>query len=363
MKRVIVIRCIREYIRQIEEIGELKRVSDKVSWKYEIAERTRRSQVTGNGTPALLFENIADYPGWRLLTNGLASRGKISAALGLDPSTPFAGCVAAFRQRLSRPLAPVMEHRGSFEENSFTGNGVDLTTLPVPWWHERDGGRYIGTWHVNISGDPETGIPNLGIYRMQLLGPRRTGLSISPGSHLARHLAAARKQGRALEMAVAIGVDETVIMAAAASFPYGTDEYFSAGGLAQEPVGLAPCRTVALDAPANAEIVLEGTIDPSRTVREGPFLDYAGIPKADPHGFVFEVSALSYRNHPIFRGAAIGTPGGEDHLLFSLLSSAGCLDFHGSRMRQRLQNALLRNHSYRLFQAVGRLRTVLGCAK
>lgn len=352
---------LREYLLLLEESGELERVAEPVDWNREIGERTRGA-AAGGRRPALLFENVAGCPGWRVVTNGLASHGKIALALGLAPSATFEECVTAFRAGLSSPLAPVSGVRGDFEENLAAGAGIDLTALPVPWWHASDGGRYIGTWHINASRDPATGIGNVGVYRMQLLGPRTTAVSVSPHSHLARQLAAAEKTGTSVEMAAAIGVAETAVMAAAAGLPYGADEYRLAGGLAREPVRLAPCRTVDIQVPADAEIVLEGTIDPRQRVLEGPFLDYAGIPKVDRHGYRFEVRALAWRHRPIFRGAAVGIAGGEDHLLFALLSAARCLDFHGSRLRQAVQNALLRRESYRLFQAVGRLRSVLGGA-
>lgn len=350
---------LRDFIQRLVESGDLKRVTTEVEWDCEIGERTRRPPMAGRNAPALMFENIAGYPGWRLLTNGLASHRRIAAALGLDTSAPFADCVDIFRQRLIYAVNPVMSDGAEFTNNRFTGTDIDLTTLPVPRWHSSDGGRYIGTWHINVSKDPATGIRNIGIYRMQLLGRRKTALSVSPGSHLARHLEMARKMRSTLEMAVAIGVDETVIMAAAAALPYGEDEYRAAGGLAQKPVALAPCMTVDLEVPANAEIVLEGTLDPANNVHEGPFFDYAGVSKRDPNGLIFDITGLSYRNNPIFRGAAVGNPGGEDHLLFSLLAAAGCLNFHGSPLRQKVQNALLRRESYKLFQTVGKVRQFL----
>ena len=249
------------------------------------------------------------------------------------------------------------------KEVIYTEDGVDLLRLPVPWWNRADAGRYVGTWHLNITKDPETGVRNVGIYRMQLLGGRKTAVSVSPRSHLWLHLAKARSKGTSLEMAVAIGVDENIIMAAAAAPPYGTDEYSLAGGLCLEPIERTQCKTLALEVPASSEIVIEGQILPETRVKEGPFLDYSGIPNADPNALVFEVSALMSRREPIFRGAAIGAPGAEDHLLLSLLASAGCLDFHGSRVRQKIQNMLLRKKQFESFQRVGRTGRFIRRAK
>jgi UbiD family decarboxylase len=125
------------------------------------------------------------------------------------------------------------------------------------------------------------------------------------------------------------------------------------------PGGVTKCKTVDLEVPSSSEINLEGKIFPKIRVNEGTFLDYSGIPKVDPNAPVFEVSCLMYRNNPIFRGAAIGQPGAEDHLLYALLSNAHSLDFHGSKMRQEIQNALLRKGFLNIFQKIGRLGQLL----
>ena len=236
------------------------------------------------------------------------------------------------------------------------GDDVDLEKLPVPWLTKEEGGRYIGTWHLNVSKDPENGGRNIGVYRMQLLGKRKTAVSLSPGSHLGKHLAKAKKMGMALEMAVAIGVNESLVMAAGASFPFGADEYCIAGGITREAIALGRCSTIDVEIPAHAEIVIEGKIDPEVRIQDGPYLDYTGTLHSNPAAFVFDVSCLKFRDRPVFRGAAIGLPGGEDHFLFSLLSTAHCLDFHGSKLRQTLQNAFVRLECYRTYQFLGRVK-------
>jgi UbiD family decarboxylase len=346
---------LRHFISRLETEGELVRINEEVDWKYEIGEKTRLTQKSDLKPPALLFENVKGYQGHRILTNGLSSYSKIAIALDLPPLTPFKDIVKAFMQRISNPVQPVMINDGSVTKNILLEKDIDLMRLPVPWWSKEDGGRYIGTWHLNITKDPETGVRNIGIYRMQLLGPRTTAISISPKSHLAVHLSKAEKENKPLDMAVAIGVDENLIMAAAASPPYGIDEYCLAGGLNQRTVELIRCHTVDLEVPASAEIVIEGKILPKLKIKEGPFLDYSGIPRIDSNALVFEVSCLMYRDNPIFRGATIGTPAGEDHLLFSLLSHAGYLDFHGSRIRQKIQNILLQRSLFKSFQFLGGL--------
>jgi 4-hydroxy-3-polyprenylbenzoate decarboxylase len=343
----------------LEREKELIRVREAVDWKYEIGERTREAVVSQKNAPAFLFEKVKDYPGHRVLTNGLGSYSRFAIALGLDSATSFSQIVQTFKERARHPIPPVMVEDGPVEANVYSGNEVDLFQLPVPWWSRQDGGRYIGTWHLNITKDPDVGVRNVGIYRMQIIDQGKTSISFSPKSHLARHLHKAGSNNQPLEMAVAIGVDETLIMAGAAALPYGSDEFHLAGGLAREPVKLLKCKTVDLEVPSSAEIVLEGKILPNVRIKEGPFLDYSGIPNSDERAAVFEVTRMIFRNNPIFRGAAIGIPGSEDHLLFSLLSRANYLDFHGSRLRQKIQNFLLAKGLFRLSQMVGSIRRII----
>lgn len=349
----------RDFLSKLEEAGELLRIQEEVDWKFGIGEKTRSILGEKGRYPALLFLNVSGYPGHRIFINGLGNTPRIAIALGVDPRTPYKELVRIFRKRIQRPKPPLILNEAGPSYKKYVGDEVDLLRLPVPWWNRGDAGRYLGTWHLNISKDPETEVRNVGVYRMQLLGPREAAVSISPGSHLAMQIAKAEAKGRSLEMAVAIGVEETLVMAAGASIPYGQDEFAVAGGLGGIPVGLNRCQTIDLEVPASAEIVIEGNIVHGKRIKEGPFLDYAGIPKGNPHAYVFAVSCHWHRLDPIFRGALIGSPGAEDHVLYALLASAGCLDFHGSRWRQAIQNKLLRLGLFRPFQWTGSIRTIL----
>ena len=160
-------------------------------------------------------------------------------------------------------------------------------------------------------------------------------------------------------MAVAIGVSEAVIMAAAAAYPDGMDEYDLAGGLLQEAVPLVQCQTVDLEVPAQSEIVIEGLIQPGVRVQDGPYFDYTGKTNTNPNAFLFEVTQLMFRSNPIFRGTSIGVPGAEDHQLFAFLAELNLVDFHGSRVKQVAQNLLLKQRLFRTFQFVGKIGSVV----
>jgi UbiD family decarboxylase len=331
---------LRNFIQVLDQSGRLKRISQSFNWKYDIGAYCRSHREP------LLFENIADYPGFTLFTNGLCSRENIARALRLSPGLSRTSLISAIRGRLQKPQKPVMVAHSPLFENSLD----DLSRLPAPWWHRSDGGRYLGTWHVNVTRDPDTGVHNCGIYRMQLLGNRASTISVSPGSHCASHFAKAEKTGSPLEMAVCIGVPETVIMTAAAAFPAAACEYDYAGALEEKPLELVPCRTVELSVPSDAEIVIEGRLVPGIRVTDGPFFDYAGVPNVNPKALKFEVTAIFHRTLPVFRGSAVGLAGAEDHQLFSVLAPLGLVDFHGSRARQAVQNFLLANKMFRLLQ-------------
>jgi 4-hydroxy-3-polyprenylbenzoate decarboxylase len=341
--------AMRDFIKALDERGTLKRVREETNWKYEIGAITRETKSP------LLFENIKDYPNRRLFANGLIDDCSIALAIGIEEKlVRFRDLVEAMRKSFANLIVPIFVEDSSVKQNRIT-QGIDLTVLPVPWWSDIDAGRYIGTWHLNISRDAETGVRNIGVYRMQIVAPNQTTVSVSPKSHLALQIKKAEKRDAALPMAVAIGVDERLVISAASAPAYGVDEYALAGGLARRPIELIRCTTQPLEVPADSEIVIEGFIKPNVHVQDGPFLDYAGIPSTNPHAHLFEATALLFRNEFIFRGTAVGRPGAEDHQLYSVLSRLGLADFHGSRLRHSMQTFLLRHRAFKLFQLTGRI--------
>lgn len=339
---------LRSFIDLLSKLGRLRRIEQEVDWKFEIGRISRERREP------LLFENVKDYPGSRIFTNGLSSVGLIGVALGL-PSATQDEIIKQAKKRVQKPLTPRMVDTGAVLENIVATNEIDFLKFPVPHWSTQDGGRYIGTWHINVTKDPETGIRNIGVYRMQVLGPKHATVSTSPTSHLGLHVAKAEKQGRALQMAVAIGVSEATMMAASAACPYGFDEYDLAGGLATDRLQLIKCGTVDLEVPADSEIAVEGFLKPGARVKDGPYFDYAGTANTNPKAFLFEATRVVFRNNPIFRGTSVGIPGAEDHQLFSVLAQLNLVDFHGRHSRQLVQNQFLKKRLFRAFQFAGRV--------
>lgn len=332
---------LREFIERLADAGRLTRVREATDWRFELGRITRESK-----TP-LLFENIEDYAGRRVFTNGLRNSGLIGLALGMEEGIGRQDLLREIAQRAANPVSPKVVEGGPVLENIVQARDIDLAALPVPHWNVNDAGRYLGTWHINVTKDRETGARNVGVYRMQLLSARRATVSTVSGSHLAQHVARAERDGHALPMAVAIGVSEAVMMAAAAAYPFGKDEYELAGGLQQAAVELIRCQTVDLEVPANAEIVIEGWIQPGLRVQDGPYFDYAGTVNTNPDAFVFEATRLMFRNDFIFRGTSIGVPGAEDHQLFAILAELNLLDFHRSSIKKHVQDMMLKQRLLR----------------
>lgn len=325
---------LREFIDILENEGELLRVPVTVDWMYEVGGWIRRSVDMRPKGPALLFENLKGYPpGFQLFSCAVATYPRFALALGLPKDTPPKEIINFYRDRIKKPIPPRSVSEGPLKENIILGDEIDLFKFPVPWWTPRDGGRYIGTWHGIISKDPETGGPNMGMYRMMIHDRQHTGVGFLPFTHLGYHYSKCERKNKPLEIAVVIGAEEIIPMVAGTGFPPGVDEMTMAGALRGEPVELVKCETVDLEVPANAEIVLEGIILPHERKPEGPFGEHTGY-----HGGpvrmrpIFKATAILHRDNPIFRGCLLGKPTAEDHTLYDIAYSASALemfDTHG----------------------------------
>jgi 4-hydroxy-3-polyprenylbenzoate decarboxylase len=338
---------LRAFIQKLEDAGRLLRVKETVDSKLGIGRWSRSRHKP------LLFEKIMGYGGQEIFTNGLADPTCIRLALGFDALTPWKELIEDTRKRLEETVHPRMVRTGPLLDNVIPASVIDLLQFPVPQWSDFDTGRYLGTWHLNISKDPDTGQRTAGVYRMQLLGAKRATISAAKASDLARHVEHAEARGIELPVAVAIGAPEAMVIAASAACPAEMDEFDLAGALQAKPVELLRCG--GLEVPANAEIVIEGFIHPGVRVEDGPYLDYSGRSNTNPKAFLFEATRLMHRSHPIFRGCASGKAGAEDHQMFSFLAQLGLLDFHGSKMNQRFQNLFWRRRAFRTAQWIGRM--------
>ena len=314
---------LREFIDTLEKHGELKRVRREVDWRYELAGWIRKSYDVQPRGPALLFENVRGYPGQRVFAGGVASYRRYALALGLSPDTHLKDIIHTYSQRLSSRLKPCLVNSGSVKEQIYKGDAIKLSRLPIPWYFPLDGGRYIGTWVAILTKNRETGTRNLGTYRVQVLNDKEVLIGFLPFSHMGLHYSQAMAANAPLEVAIIIGADETVPMAASMGLPENVDEYEVSGALREAAVDLIKCETVDLEVPANAEVVLEGRIMPNRFHSEGPFGEYtgyhAGGVRTRP---IVEVTCVTHRKDAILRGYLCGKPIIEGNISASIHISA-----------------------------------------
>ncbi len=313
---------LREWIVLLEREGELVRVAAEVDPRLEITEIVDRTVRAGG--PALLFEHPAgsDHP---LLINQFGTERRMCLAFGverlddvaqkladvleLQPPDGLAAKVRGLRTLKSiADSRPRIVRRGACQEIVVTGDDVDLGRLPVQTCWPGDGGPFI-TLPAVITRDPRTGQRNVGMYRLQVLGPRETAM------HWQLH-----KDGRAdylltdgrMEVAVALGLDPIAAYSASAPLPKHIDEFMLAGFLRGEPLELVQGVTVDLEVPASAEIVLEGYVERGDLADEGPFGDHTGFYTPVEPFPVFHVTAITSRRDAIYPSIVVGKPPQED---------------------------------------------------
>ncbi len=318
-------RDLQEFIQALEQKGMLKRIRTAVSQDLEIAEIADR--VTKQGGPGLLFENVTGHS-MPVAINLFGSKERM--ALGLDIET-----LEKLPERLGNLLAlamnppaggfiekikalPKLMEAASFLPKTVSGGlckdvvlkgeQVDLGKLPVLKCWPQDGGRFI-TFPLVFTYDPETGKRNVGAYRMQVYDKRTTGMHFHWHKDGARHL---RKSKAPLQVAAAIGSDPALCFAATLPLPPDVDECLFAGLIRQEATRLTRAETVEIDVPANAEIVLEGTVDPVERRREGPFGDHTGYYSLEDDFPVFRVQCITQRAKPVYHTTIVGAPPQED---------------------------------------------------
>ena len=322
---------LRSFIAHLEARGELVRVRDRVSTHLEITALADRAIKRGG--PALLFENVAESE--LPVAIGLyGTRRRMAWALGLDDldqlterlrallDVRVGGGLIGLASNLPKlkdlaALPPKRVRRAPVQEIVWRGDQVDLRRLPVLTCWPDDGGPFV-TLPLVISRDPERGDLNIGMYRMQVLDRATTGMHWQRHKTGARHLEAAGRMGKRLEVAVALGGDPALTYAATAPIPPipGINEFSLTGYLRGRGIELVKGITVDLEVPANAEIVLEGYVDPNEPwIDEGPFGDHTGFYTPLDRYPAFHVTAITMRRDAIYPATIVGRPPMEDAYL------------------------------------------------
>ena len=324
-------RDMRNFLSLLEERGQLRRIKAPVDPDLELAAISDR--VLSIGGPALLFENVigSEIP---VAINLLGTMERVVWSMGLENAQELEnlGKKLSLLQQ-PRPPKGIKETKDFIEVfwNLFQArpdydltppchqvilknDEVNLNTLPLirPWPKDANGVITLG---LIITKDPETGVPNVGVYRLQKQSSQSMSvhwLSVRGG---ARHLRKASEMGKKLEIAIAIGVHPLLVMAAATPIPVQLSEWLFAGLYAGEGVRLTKCKTLDLKVPSHSELILEGTITPGEEIDDGPFGDHMGFYGGIEKSPLIRFHCITHRKNPIFLSTFSGRPPKEEAML------------------------------------------------
>ena len=324
------IQDLRQWLNAVEKIGELVKVSKPVSRDQEMSAigYLLAKQET---SPTVLFETIKDFDNStvnaRLLWNLAGpSLKRIAITMGEDPDIPTVELIKNVKSKLLKRVPPkeINAEEAAIFENSLYDDDINLDKFPIPKHWPLDGGRYPGTADCVITRDPETGYINVGTYRMMQQGKKHAGLYLSPGKDARLHMERAWENGSSLEVAAAWGVDPIFMLVGSQGFPKNVSEYEFIGGIRGQAVEVVRGKRTSLLLPANAEIVVEGTIHPKAMKNEGPFGEFTGYyGKPEGEAPLVELTALHFRDQPIMTNALMADyPSCEQSGFFAIVRSA-----------------------------------------
>ena len=319
---------LNEFIEVLERNDELVRIKEFVDPELEITEIADRFSKQSGGGKALLFENTGtDFP---ILINFFGSIKRMCLSLGVEDLNEVGKGIDSLFKELASPkesfldkikMLPQLKKMSDWLPTVISGKGAcqevvnlspDITKLPVLKCWPFDGGRFVTLPMVNTK-DPETGIRNIGMYRMQVFGPNETGIHWHRHKVGARHYAEHKKKGTLMPVAVALGGDPVYTYAATAPMPDNLDEYILAGFLRKKKVKLVRCITVDLEVPEDVDFVIEGYVDPNEELAwEGPFGDHTGFYSLADWYPRFHITCITHRKNAIYTATIVGVPPMED---------------------------------------------------
>ena len=312
-----------EFVEKLEKAGELRRVKTQVDVDLEISEIL--SRVMYSNGPAILFENVKNYD-MPVLANAFGSLKRLE--IGLETSdfieigqrivdiTKMEMPTGIFDKLRKLPelskmidIAPKLQKSGPVTEVIEDTPSFDKIPILKTW--PKDAGKFI-TFGLIATRHPETGVRNLGVYRMQILDSTHALMHWQKHKRGAHHYDIKKDSGSKIEVAIIIGGDPATVFSAVAPVPEGLDKYVFSGITRKTGIKTVKCKTVDLEVPANAEIVLEGYVDPSDIRMEGPFGDHTGYYTPPEPYPVFTLTGIMRRQKPIYLTTIVGKPILED---------------------------------------------------
>jgi UbiD family decarboxylase len=306
---------LREFLKKLESSGKLHRIAKPVDKDWEIAAvaKVAFESIPEPRRPALMFEQVKgfDMP----LVLGVLGGSRAIYCLALECELKDLHKKWGDAER--HPIAPVRVAKGPVQEKVFRGSDVNLLKLPIPTWTVgQDPAPYVTSGYV-ITNDPDTGIRNVGVYRIQLKGANKLGLFINYLQGGREHVEKNIKRGRPTPVAIVIGAEPVIGLVSVTRLPQDLDEFAVAGALRGAPVELVRCVTSELEAPAAAEIVIEGMIA-SELEEEGPFGEYTGYMGPKSMSYKVDIQCVTHREKPIFQEFSSQMPPSESSCIRSI---------------------------------------------
>lgn len=314
---------IHDFIKELEKNDELKRIKTEVDSNLEIAEIIRR-QMYSNG-PAILFENVKGYE-MPVLANAFGSMKRLEIGLEMTDFTEIGQRIvdmtkmnipSGFLNKIKKlpELSKMAESFPKLEKNGpvteITSSSASFDDLPILKSWPNDAGRFI-TLGLVATIHPETGVRNLGVYRIQIVDSTHAIMHWQKHKRGAHHSDISKDKGEKIPTAIIIGGEPATIFSSIAPVPEGLDKYLFAGITRKKGIKTVKCKTIDLEVPANAEIVLEGYVDPADLRDEGPFGDHTGYyTPAEPFP-TFTLTGIMKRKNPIYVTTVVGKPILED---------------------------------------------------
>ncbi len=319
----VTIESIQHFIDELEKAGELKRVKTEVDTNLEIAEILRRVSYTDG--PAVLFENVRDYE-IPVLGNALGSIKRLEIGLETKDFSEIGQRIAdmtkmeipsgVFNKIRKLPeLSKMSESFPKLEKNGpvtdIINNSPTFDKIPILKSWPKDAGKFI-TFGLVATKHPETGVRNLGVYRIQIIDDTHALMHWQKHKRGAAHHDLLKEKNNKIEAAIIIGGEPATVFSAVAPVPEGLDKYLFAGITRKKGIKTVKCKTIDLEVPANAEIVFEGYVDAMDVRGEGPFGDHTGYYTPKEPFPTFTLTGIMQRKNPVYLTTVVGKPILED---------------------------------------------------
>ena len=308
------VKDLRQFLQVLKDHGELLSIGEEVDLRFELSEYLKQFDTIRG--PALLFKNVKGHA-MQIAGNLIGTRKRLALAFGVKDEEQL---LDTFLKRRARKIEPRRVRSGPVKQVIVREEKkIDLTALPIPIYHEGDGGPYISCG-ILVSKNPSTGLRSMGLHRLQIKGKRKMGVHLS-NPPISAFAADAERDGKPLDVAVALGVHPVLLLASVVTSP-NEDKLAIASSLLGSAVDMVRCATVDCEVPAHAELVIEGRVLPNVREREGPFGETSGYYFSDD-SCVIEVTGITRRKEPILQAlhptvqevALLGGPAGEAEML------------------------------------------------